>query len=169
LAQSNVFDAGSSAAGNSAAADSGPLSIHQTNELLFAAGMTGNEFTGAGIGFIERTITAPDSDIVEDELAGVVGAYDGTASLISGSWLMQAASFKPALPPAPILQISLTTSNTLVAQWPLASVVFRLQSSAALAPGNWQNATNSVSVVNGEYQAAFSPSSSQQFYRLIYP
>jgi len=169
LSQSDAFDGGSSASGNSALADSGPVGIQRTNELLFAAGMTGNQFTSVGIGFTERIITVPDADIVEDELAGAVGEYDGTASLVSGVWLMQVAGFKSALPPAPILQISFTTSNTLIAQWPLTVSGFRLQASATLAPGNWQNASNTASVVSGEYQAVLSRSSSQQFYRLIYP
>src|SRR4029434_2882040 len=57
LSQDNPFDAGASASGTSALADSGLLMTSQTNELLFAAGMTAAHFTGPGAGYLQRAIT----------------------------------------------------------------------------------------------------------------
>src|SRR2546427_4986895 len=69
LSQDNPFDAGASASGTSALADSGLLMTSQTNELLFAAGMVGGNFTGPGAGYVQRVITQPNKDIVEDMVA----------------------------------------------------------------------------------------------------
>jgi hypothetical protein len=91
----NAFDAGTSGSGAGASASSGPLTISATNELLFGAGMTADTFTAAGGGFTLRVITAPDSDIVEDQIAAATGSYRATASLnSSAAWLLQLAAFK---------------------------------------------------------------------------
>ena len=89
------FDAGASASGNGSSASSGPVTATESSELLFAAGMTGTTFTAPGAGFTSRVITAPDADIVEDQLAASAGSYSATATLSSGTWLLQLAAFKP--------------------------------------------------------------------------
>ena len=164
---SNAFDAGASAGGVGALADSGPVNLQATNELLFGAGMTANQFTSAGVGFTQRVITTPDADIVEDGVAGTLGPYDATASLTSGAWLMQLAAFKAAPPAAPTLRIFLAASNGVVAAWPFAASGFALQTSAALAPANWQDVSNNIGVVGSEFQAAVPLTTNQLFYRLI--
>src|SRR5258707_517223 len=89
LSHNNPFDAAASASGTSALADSGPVTTGQTNELLFAAGMTVANFTGPGAGYVQRVITQPNADIVQDMVAVSVRTYTATAPLASGSWLMQ--------------------------------------------------------------------------------
>ena len=65
--------------------------------MLFAAGMTGTSFTAPGTGWTTRISTAPDGDVVEDAAAGP-GIYTATASLGSGTWLLQLAAFAAAGP-----------------------------------------------------------------------
>ena len=96
LRQANVFDAGVSGTGNGSNAATGMLATSAASELLFAVGMTGATFTGPGTGWISRVITAPDGDIVEDEIGAIAGSYSATAPLNSGTWLLQLAAFRPA-------------------------------------------------------------------------
>jgi hypothetical protein len=58
LSQDHPFDAGASASGTGALADSGPVTTSQANELLFAAGMTGSSFNGAADGWALEVITS---------------------------------------------------------------------------------------------------------------
>jgi hypothetical protein len=170
LSPTNVFDVGTSATGIGASADSGPLTVNATNELLFGAGMTAGTFSGPGNGFTLRVITVPDSDIVEDQIAAATGTYDATASLNgSTTWLMQLAAFKPALPVSPPMRVFLTATNTVVLAWPSAAASFTLQQNSNLTTTNWMDVTNTVAPVGGENQVFVAPSGSQQFYRLKYP
>jgi hypothetical protein len=164
----NSFDVGASSTGVGSSADSGPLSPGATNELLFGAGMTATTFTGPGLGFTTRVITSPDGDILEDQIANALGPFSATASLSSGAWLMQLAAFKAALPP-PTLRIFATTTNTLIAAWPVTSASFRLQQNSNLASTNWLDVTNTAVVTNSQNQVILSPTSSLRFYRLRYP
>ncbi len=171
LSPTNVFDAGVSAAGVGTGADSGPLSVTATNELLFGAGMTADTFTGPGSGFTLRVITSPDSDMVEDQIASTTGSYNATASLNNSTpWLMQLAAFRPAAIPAiPRLRIFLTATNAAVLAWPTNSVNYTLQQNSGLDAANWSDVTNMATVVGSERQIAVTPSASQKFYRLKYP
>lgn len=170
LAATNALDAETSGTGVGTGADSGPLTVHATNELLFAAGMTADTFTGAGGGFTLRVITSPDSDIVEDRIAPATGGYNATASLNSSTaWLMQLAAFKPALPASPTLRVWLTPTNTVVVAWPGAAAAFTLQENSSLAATDWVNATNKADVASDEYQVTLLPSTNRQFFRLKYP
>jgi chitodextrinase len=90
------FDAGVSATGVGTTASTSALVTSGQNELLFAAGMTSAVFTAPGSGFTSRVITVPDGDIVEDAVAAAAGSYQASASLNSGSWLLQLAAFAPA-------------------------------------------------------------------------
>ena len=158
LSPVNPFDAGASAAGNSSAPNSGPVTIQGPNELIFGAGVTSNLYTAAGAGFTLRVITSPTGDIAEDELAASPGTYKATATLNgSGAWLMQAAAFKPAatIPDAPQLRIFLTG--------------FTLQQCSTLASTNWTTATNAVQMARNQYQAAVSPLAAHQYFRLESP
>jgi hypothetical protein len=56
--------------------------------------MTSGVFTGPGIGFTSRVITAPDGDIVEDAIAPSAGSYSASAPLGGGTWLLQLAAFR---------------------------------------------------------------------------
>jgi hypothetical protein len=96
LRASASFDAGASASGSGTNAATGNVTTATTSELLFAAGMTGAVFTAPGAGYTSRVITSPDGDLVEDALAASAGSHAATASLSSGTWLLQVAAFKPA-------------------------------------------------------------------------
>jgi chitodextrinase len=95
LRQSAPFQAGVSASGVGSSASTGPLAA-ASNALLFAAGMTGATFSAPGAGYTSRVITLPDGDIVEDAIAASAGNYIATASLNSGTWVLQLAAFAPA-------------------------------------------------------------------------
>ncbi len=96
LATASPFDAGASASGNSATANSGSVRTTNANDLIFGAGMTETTFQAAGAGFTNRVITAQDGDIAEDEMVSTTGSYAATAPLMAGEWLMQIAAFKAA-------------------------------------------------------------------------
>jgi len=90
---SALFDAGTSASGSGTTASSGALATAAPSELLLAASMTGATFTAPGAGFTSRVVTAPDDDLVADAPAPTAGSYTATASLSSGTWLLQLAAF----------------------------------------------------------------------------
>jgi hypothetical protein len=56
--------------------------------------MTGATFTAPGSGYTSRVITAPDGDLVEDALGIAAGSHGASASLNSGTWILQLAAFK---------------------------------------------------------------------------
>lgn len=153
--------------GLSSAADSNPLSITTSNELLFVAGMTATTFTSAGNGFTTRSITSPDGDLIGDRVATALGQYNATATLSSGAWLMQLAAFKAAssVAIAPTLQILLTATNTVSLAWPAVFAGFSLQQNPDLASTNWVAVTNDVTVV-GDENTLLSPPPTTRFYRL---
>jgi Divergent InlB B-repeat domain len=72
------------------------------------------------------------------------------------------------LPSAPTLSIQLTDNGVLIS-WPVPSVVFRLEETAALTPASWVAATNTVNLVSGMNQVLVDPVPTIQFYRLVYP
>ncbi len=171
LSQTNMFDAGASATGNGASADSGPITVAATNELVFGAGMTANAFVSPGVGFTLRVVTSPDADIVEDQVAATTGLYDATAGLNSGLWLMQVAAFKADVPSLaePAMRVFLTTTNTVVLAWPASLTNFVLQQTSKLGVTPWVAVTNAVQVVAGENQVFVFPTATNQFFRLTGP
>jgi hypothetical protein len=170
LSKTNTFDTGISGTGNGTTASSGLITISSTNELIFAAGMTSTTFGAPGSGFTQRVITSPDGDIIEDQIANTVGSFNATATLSSGAWLMQVATFKPEAPiTPPSLRIFRTGTNTFILGWPTNSIIFNLQQSPTLSPTSWTVSTNQVVIVGAENQATIFPSASQQYFRLKYP
>jgi hypothetical protein len=171
LSQSNPFDAGASATGVSASADSGPATISSTNELLFGAGITATTFSGPSGGFSQRVITSPDGDIIEDQMASTAGMWNATASLSSGAWVMQLAAFKAAIHlVAPHLVVTLDPQlATIGISWPVASTGFTLQQNSSLSGTNWTDVTNAISVVGTNNQVTIAPSATRQYYRLKHP
>lgn len=166
LSPTNAFDSGASASGVGPNADSSPVAISLTNELVFGAGMTSTMFSGAGLGFTQRVITAPDGDIVEDRIANASGVYNATAGLGSGTWLMQVAAFRPAIFGPPALRIVLVATNTILVAWPAAPVGYSLQQSSALDFPNWLPITNTVNVVSNENRVLFPVQPAMTFFRL---
>ena len=52
--------------------------------------------TAAGTSFTSRIISDPDGDIAEDRIVTATGSYRATATMTSGSWIMQMVGFKAA-------------------------------------------------------------------------
>jgi hypothetical protein len=164
LNHNNPFDAAASAFGTSALANSGPVTTGQTNELLFAAGMTGASFTGPGTGWVKEVITTPDADIVEDMVAAAAGSYSATAPLASsGAWLMQVAAFRTGPPPAGVggigfVQQNYTSSQTLQTEvavtYPIAQTAGNLNILAIGWNDITANITNVTDSVGNTYQMA---------------
>ncbi len=96
LRNSRPFDDAASATGVGSNASTPDLQASEANELLFAAGMTGAVFTGAGPGYTVRMITSPDGDVVEDAIGTAAGAYDAEAPISGGTWLLELIALRPA-------------------------------------------------------------------------
>ncbi len=109
------LDVSAAAAGNSSSASSGPATTTATNELLLGADTIATTTTGVGGGFTSRIITSPDSNFVEDKIVSTTGSYSATASLSSGSWVMQMAAFRIAAgsssPPSVAVNVSPSSIN----------------------------------------------------------
>ena len=164
------FEAGSSAAGDSASANSGPVSVSSPNDLIFGAGITATAFTAPAAGFNLRVITSPNGDLLEDQVANGPGLFQALATVNSGAWLMQVAAFRAAAQAGgPRLNSQLTGTNSLLLSWPAAETGFTLQANTQLGIGNWADVTNAVGVVGGQNQIAVPLSGPQTFYRLKSP
>src|SRR5207249_2355510 len=94
----NPLDVKAAAQGNSASESSGAATTTSANDLIVGANMTTVGLTtGPGASFTSRVITSPDSDILEDRIAGAAGSYAADAPLsASGPWIMQMVAFRPA-------------------------------------------------------------------------
>jgi hypothetical protein len=92
LDRTNPFGATASASGADAQASSGSVNTVAAGELVFGAGITTGMFSSGGTGFTTRSITTPDGDIVEDQVATAPGSYAATGP-VNGNWLMQVATF----------------------------------------------------------------------------
>jgi hypothetical protein len=112
LASVSTFQAGVSSSGSGSIADSGSVGNVLSNALIVGAGMTSASFSGPGPDFIQRVITSPGGNILEDRVAGSAGSYRGVASLDPGSWLMQVAVFRSAANLAPL------ATPDFVERWP---------------------------------------------------
>ena len=92
LSQSSTLDVTAGASGTAATASSGAATTTTARELIFGAGTTCGNFTGAGSGFTNRQITAY-GDIAEDHIVSATGSNKATAPVNCG-WVMQMATFK---------------------------------------------------------------------------
>ncbi len=77
------------------------------------------------------------------------------------------ASLPPS--PPPTLQISMTTSNSVRLSWVTNDTGWTLQQNSNPGTTNWVNATNSVSIVDTDYQATIPTTSGSSFFRLRHP
>jgi len=157
LSQSNVFAGGGSAGGIGTSANSGPVTITSTNELIIGAGMTSDAFTEAGAGF-DGFITVPDSDITEETIAVAPGTCAASASLNSSNpWLMQVAAFK-AENPNPVMAdtITITASNGgfVISFNTVSGQVYALQSTTNLAGGSWSPIATNIAGTGNSVEIA---------------
>jgi hypothetical protein len=94
------LDTSVGATGSAATADSGAVTTNSANDLLFGAGSITTGFTGSGTGFTTRLLNG-FGDIVEDQVVTTAASYNATATLGSGSWVMQLVAFRAAAQTAP--------------------------------------------------------------------
>ena len=103
-------------------------------------------------------------------VSGTIGQHDaggpmtgGNYSLVGGFWSIVAAIQTPG---APLLTVTLTSTNTVVITWPAPSTGFVLQQNNDLKTSLWGNVNATVNVVNGQNQVIVSPPIGNAFYRL---
>ena len=130
--QFSPVDVTASATGSTSNSSTPPVATTTSPDLLFAANTVATWTTGAGSGWTNRVITAPDGDIAEDRIVSTAGSYGSSAPLGgSGPWVMQMVAFKQATgapPPPPTAptnlaataasssQINLSWTNTSTTQ-----------------------------------------------------
>jgi fibronectin type 3 domain-containing protein len=91
----NPVDATGANSGNSTISISGSVSTTNATDLIFGANLVQTGTIGPGGGFTQRLLTAPDGDIVEDQMVAVPGSYSASAPLSPpGSWIMQTVAFR---------------------------------------------------------------------------
>ncbi|HTB79030.1 MAG TPA: hypothetical protein VK762_37560 [Polyangiaceae bacterium] len=90
------LDVSAGATGNGNTASSGTATTTAAGDLIVGADYLQSVTNGPGPGFTGRVITQPDSDILEDEVAGAPGAYSASVPTGGGWWIMQMAAFKAA-------------------------------------------------------------------------
>ena len=105
-------------------------------------------------------------------VSGTIGQHDaggpmtgGNYSLTGGFW----ALFAVQSPGAPLLTITLTSTNTAMVYWPSPSTGFNLQQNINLATTNWVAVTNTITD-NGTIKFIIvNPPTGNRFYRLSKP
>jgi hypothetical protein len=93
LDTTNPLDVSAAATGSGTTANSGSATTTSANELIVGAGNPMSVFTGAGSGFSSRIINAYGG-ISEDKIVSSTGTYNATATLTSGTWVMEMATFR---------------------------------------------------------------------------
>ena len=95
LDQTAPFDASAAAIGSSGSLNSGSVTITSVSNLLFAAGVSVNNVTSPGPGYIARATS--NGDMIMDKNVSMQGTYNATASNSGGAWAMQMVAFQAAI------------------------------------------------------------------------
>jgi Glycosyl hydrolases family 16/IPT/TIG domain len=95
LSTSNPLDVTSAGTGAGTTANSGSATTTSASELIVGAGNPVTTFKAAGSGFTSRVINS-FGGISEDKIVNATGSYNATATMTSGGWIMQVATFKAA-------------------------------------------------------------------------
>jgi len=90
----NPIDTVAAAQGSGTSSNSGSVSTGNANDLLLGANLVQQLTTGPGSGYTNRVITAPDSDILEDQIVTTAGSHNATAAVSSGAWIMHMVAFR---------------------------------------------------------------------------
>jgi hypothetical protein len=106
-------------------------------------------------------------------VSGTIGQLDATPQPLTGGDYSLAGGFWPLFalqtPGAPLLHITLTSTNTAVVSWPSPSIGFTLQQNADLGTTNWVAAPQTVND-NGTIKFIIvNPPTGNRFYRLRWP
>jgi hypothetical protein len=131
-----------------------PSLLAQTYSIDWFTVDSGGGTSGGGVYALSGTIGQPDAG---PAMSG------GNFSLTGGFWSLLAVQ----TPGAPLLTISLTSTNTVMVSWPSPSTGFGLQQNTSLNTPNWTTPSESVTD-NGtnEFIIVNSPTG-RRFYRLI--
>jgi hypothetical protein len=113
----------------------------------------GGTSTG-GVYSVSGTIGQPDAG----HLSGGNYALDG------GFWGIIAAV---QMPGAPLLSVSLTSTNSVLVSWPYPSTGFSLQQNGVLGTTNWVGVTNTPAHIGEQWQVIAHPPAGNRFYRLV--
>jgi hypothetical protein len=95
LDTASPLDVTSTASGSGTTANSGSATTTSANELIVGVGNPSSVFTAAGSGFSNRIINS-FGGISEDRIVTSTGSYNATATMTSGTWVMQMATFRAA-------------------------------------------------------------------------
>ena len=118
----------------------------------------GGTSTG-GVYSVSGTIGQPD--------ANATPMTGGNFSLTGGFWSL--LSVVPT-PGAPLLSITLTTTNTALVSWPSPSTGFNLQvNTNSVASVNWSNAPGTIQDNGTIKYLIVNPPAGNRFYRLFKP
>jgi len=131
----NSVDAGAEATGTGTTSDSGSATTTSAKTLLVGANYVTTRTTAAGAGYTERMITSPNGSILEDRVVTSAGSYNATATLNSGSWIMQMLAFRAASGGPPDTQAPTAPGSLLVT--PASNTTLSL---------SWAAATDNVGV-----------------------
>jgi hypothetical protein len=101
-------------------------------------------------------------------LSGEVITLNWAGGSVTDGQSLQAA-FDLNLPAAPLLDIQLTLTNTILISWPAPATGFNLQRSSNLNPTSWVGVTNIPTLANGRNQVIVPPAAGKQIYRLKFP
>jgi hypothetical protein len=93
LDTANPLDVSAAATGTGTTANSGAATTTSAKELIVGAGNPTSVFKTPGSGFSSRVINAYGG-ISEDKIVSSTGSYNATATLTSGTWVMQMATFR---------------------------------------------------------------------------
>ena len=105
-------------------------------------------------------------------VTGTIGQSDagrmsgGSYVLEGGFWSVFAAIQSPG---APLLRVSLTSSNTVVVAWPVSAAGFNLQQNSSINSTSWSAVPTPPNVVGSEYQVLIAPPAGSWFFRLKSP
>jgi hypothetical protein len=69
----------------------------------------------------------------------------------------------------PTLQISLTSTNTVLVSWAASSPGYVLRENSAFSPADWVDTTNRIDIIGGQNQVVETPSAGNRFFRLYHP
>ena len=87
----------------------------------------------------------------------------GTYTLAGGFWGLIAAIQTPG---APLLTITLTSTNTVMVSWPSPSTGFTLQTNTSVTTGTWGASTVTPSDDGSNKFIIVNPPTGNRFYRL---
>jgi hypothetical protein len=93
LSTTSPLDVTATASGTGTTANSGSATTTAASELIVGPGNPLTTFTAAGSGFSNRIINS-FGGISEDKIVSSAGSYNATATMTSGGWVMQMATFK---------------------------------------------------------------------------